>query len=154
MKESAQNGERSVTLNRVIEGPRKRVFEAFLNPEDLAVWTPPPGFEAEVEDVEPEEGGTFRIKNRGVTEQTEPQSHTFKGTFPELREPEKIVFTDESWIEMMGDDAKYTLAVTLEEIPDGTEVTMRCEDLPQGGEDQAAARWGASLEILAEQVEA
>lgn len=155
MTESAENDQRSFTVNRVIEAPRERVFEAFLSPEDLAAWISPPGFEAEVEEVEPEEGGTFRINNQGVTEQTEPMSHTFNGTFDELRKPEKIVFTDESWVEQMGEAARYTLAVTFDDVPNGTEVTMLCEEAPQGGGvDQATARWDAALENLADQVEA
>ncbi|WP_247004860.1 SRPBCC domain-containing protein [Halosolutus gelatinilyticus] len=154
MTESADDEERSFTVTRTIEAPPKRVFEAFLDPDDLAVWAPPPGFEAEVEDVEPEEGGTFRIWLEGSTEETEPHSHPFTGTFQELTKPEKIVFTDESMVEQLGEDARYTATVTFKEVPDGTEVTALFEGIPEfGGVDQATARWDAAFEKLANQVE-
>lgn len=155
MTESTEDEQRSFTVNRVIEAPPKRVFEAFLNPDDLAAWTAPPGFEAEVKEVEPEEGGTFRIKNQGVTEETEPHSHPFKATFQELQEPEKIVFTDDSQVEQIGEDARITVTVTFKEVSDGTEVTMLQEGIPEHVPlDQAAGRWDGNLEKLADHVEA
>ena len=155
MTDSTEDEQRSFTLNRVIEAPPERVFEAFLNPDDLAAWAAPPGFEAEVEDVEPEEGGTFRVWLEGTNEETEPHSHPFKGTFQELEKPERIVFTDESMVEELGEDARYTATVTFKEVPDGTEVTALFEEIPEfGGIEQATARWDAALQELADQVEA
>lgn len=117
--ESSEDQERSFTVNRVIDAPAERVFEAFLNPDNLAVWTSPPGFEAMVEEGEPEEGGTFRIMNQGVTEETKPHSHPFIGTFQEFSKPEKIVFTDDSPVEQMGEGARITVTVTFKEVPTG-----------------------------------
>lgn len=63
--ENTADEERSITVSRVIEAPSERVYEAFLTPNDMAVWAPPEGFRAEVQEAEAEEGGSFRIENIG-----------------------------------------------------------------------------------------
>lgn len=154
MTDQSSNADNSFKISRVVSAPSQRVYDAFLNPEDLAVWTPPPGFSAEVKDIEPEVGGTFQIENTGVTEETEPHSHTFVGRFQELKRGEKIVFTDESQVEHMGEEAAITVTVTFDDVPEGTEVTMVQEGIHEHVPiDQATQRWEAALETLADQVE-
>ncbi|WP_227354060.1 SRPBCC domain-containing protein [Haladaptatus salinisoli] len=149
--EKTADKERSVTVTRVVEAPPERVYEAFLNPADIAVWAPPEGFRADVQEVESEEGGSFRIENIGETEETEQYSHTFQGTYQELKRGEKIVWTDESG---EGDDHS-TVTVTLDTIADGTEVTLRLEGIPEDVAEKygVAEAWEDSLEKLAGQVE-
>lgn len=143
---------RSITARRVIEAPPERVYEGFLNPNDIAVWAPPDGFSADVQEVEPEEGGSFRIENNATTEEMEQYSHTFQGTYQELKRGEKIV-----WTEASGEDGYSTVTVTLDAVPDGTEVTLRLEGI---SEDVSIEEWGVAeaweeiLERLAGQVEA
>lgn len=150
--ENTADEERSITVNRVIEAPPERVYEAFLNPDDMAVWSPPEGFRAEVQEVEPEEGGSFRIENIGETEETEQYSHTFEGTYQELKRGEKVVWTEES----EEGDNHSTVTVTLDTVADGTEITLRLEGIPEDVAEKygVAEAWEGSLEKLAGQVEA
>ncbi|QLG26726.1 SRPBCC domain-containing protein [Halorarum halophilum] len=149
--ENTPDEERSITVNRVIEAPAERVYEAFLTPADIAVWAPPDGFRADVQEVEPEEGGSFRVENVGETEEMEQYSHTFQGTYQELKRGEKIVWTEDSG---EGEDPSM-VTVTLDAVPDGTEVTLRLDGIPQ----DVAEKYGVaeakerSLEKLADQVE-
>lgn len=142
--------ERSITASRVIEAPPERVYEAFLDPDDIAVWSPPDGFRAEVQEVVPEEGESFRIENIAESEEMAQHNHTFEGTYQELKRGEKIIWTDESG---EGDD-HGTVTVTLDAVPDGTEVTLRVAGIPEFVPlDQASGRWEGSLEKLAGLVE-
>lgn len=150
--ENAVDGGQSITVNRVIEAPPERVYEAFLNPADMAMWAPPEGFRADVQEVEAEEGGSFRIENVGEAEGMDQYSHTFKGTYRELVRGEKIVWTEETG---EGDDHS-TVTVTLDSVPDGTEVTLRLEGIPQDVDIEeygVADAWEDSLKKLAGQVE-
>lgn len=151
--ENTVGKERSITVNRLIEAPPERVYEAFLNPDDIAVWAPPEGFRADVQEVEPEEGGSFRVENSGETEEMEPYSHTFEGTYQELKPGKRIVWTEETG---EGDDHS-TVTVTLNAVPDGTEVTFRLEGIPEDVDIEkygVAEAWEGTLEKLAGQVEA
>ena len=141
----------SITVNRVIEAPTERVYEAFLTPDDIAMWSPPEGFRAEVQEVEPEEGGSFRVENIGEAEGMEQYSHTFEGTYQELKRGEKIVWTDESG---EGEDSS-TVTVTLNAVPDGTEVTLRLDGISEDVAEEygVAEAWEDSLQKLAGQVE-
>ena len=149
-KETMKNEKRSITASRMIKASPERVYEAFLTPGDMAVWAPPEGFRADVREVEPEEGGSFRIENIGE-EGMEQYSHTFEGTYQELKRGEKIVWTEES---EEGDDHS-TVTVTLDTVPDGTEVTLRLEGIPEdiAEEYEVAEAWEGTLEKLADQVE-
>lgn len=149
--ENAADQGRSITVNRVIEAPTERVYEAFLTPDDIAVWSPPEGFRAEVQEVEPEEGGSFRVENIGEAEGMEQYSHTFEGTYQELKRGEKIVWTDESG---EGENSS-TVTVTLNAVPDGTEVTLRLDGISEDVAEEygVAEAWEDSLRKLAGQVE-
>ncbi|WP_079977722.1 SRPBCC domain-containing protein [Halococcus sediminicola] len=149
-KENMRNEERSITASRVIKASPERVYEAFLTPGDMAVWAPPEGFRADVQEVESEEGGSFRIENIGE-EGMEQYSHTFEGTYQELKRGEKIVWTEES----EEDNDRSTVTVTLDTVPDGTKVTLRLEGIPEDIADEygVAEAWEGTLEKLADQVE-
>ncbi|WP_121743226.1 SRPBCC domain-containing protein [Natronorubrum halophilum] len=151
MTENTADEERSITMSRVIEAPSERVYEAFLTPEDIAVWAPPDGFRADVQEVESEEGGSFRVENNAETEEMEQYSHTFQGTYQELKPDEKIVWTEDTG---EGDDHS-TVTVTLDTVADGTEVTLRLDGISKDVAEEygVAEAWEGTLEKLAGQVE-
>lgn len=144
----------SVTVSRVIEAPPERVYDAFLDPDDLATWLPPTGFHAEVHELEPEEGGMFRITFTGETEELADYSHSFHGTYMELSPGERIVHTDEFETDEPGMTGEMTVAVTFEAVSDGTKVTVLQDGIPEAvSPDDANAGWTDSLENLATIVE-
>ena len=51
-KDTATSEERSVIVDRVIEAPPERVYEAFVDPDELAAWLPPEGFSCEVHEFD------------------------------------------------------------------------------------------------------
>lgn len=148
--DTTTNEGRSVTVSRVIEAAPDRVYEAFLDADELAAWLPPTGFSAEVHTLEPEEGGTFRITFTADTDEVEPYSHSFGGTYKELIPGEKIVHTDEFETDDPSMTGEMTVTITFEEVVDGTEVTVVQEGIPEGiPVDDATAGWTGSLENLA-----
>ncbi|WP_306055670.1 SRPBCC domain-containing protein [Natronococcus wangiae] len=146
--------ERSITVSRVIEAPPERVYDAFLDPDELAQWFPPTGFSAEVHYLEPEVGGTYRITFTGETEEFADMGHSFGGIFQELEPGERIVYTDSFETDDPAMAGEMTTTVTFEEVPDGTEVTVRHAGIPEAiPPSDANEGWIDSLENLANVVE-
>lgn len=149
-----QNNSRSMTVSRVIEASPKRVYEAFLNPDELAQWLPPTGFSAEVHHLEPEEGGTFRATFTGETEELTEYGSTFSGTYRELVSGERIVYTESFETDAPEMAGEMTVTTTFEEVPDGTEITVRQEGIPEAiPPSDANEGWNDSLSNLADVVQ-
>lgn len=145
---------RSITVSRIIEAPPKRVYEAFLDPDQLAQWLPPTGFSAEVHHLEPEVGGTYRMTFTGETEALAEYGSTFGGTYLELVPGERIVYTDEFETDDLEMAGEMTVTVTFEAVPEGTEVTARQTGIPESiPPSDANEGWLDSLSNLAELVE-
>ena len=141
---------RSMTISRVIHASPERVYEAFLSPDELAQWLPPTGFSAEVHKLEPEVGGTFRITFTGETEEYADYDHSFHGTYLELSPGERIVHTDEFETDEPSMAGEMTVTVTFEAVPDGTEVTVMQENIPEAiPPEDSHAGWTDSLGNLA-----
>jgi uncharacterized protein YndB with AHSA1/START domain len=136
---------RELTVSRVIGASPDRVYEAFVNPDELAEWMHPHGFSAEVHHLEPEEGGTYRISMTGKAEGMEDYSHSYTGTFEELVPGERIVQTESP--DGGGMTGEMTVTITFDEVPEGTEVNVRIE-IPTEWPDEAIGGWEAALENL------
>ncbi|UTF52106.1 SRPBCC family protein [Natronosalvus rutilus] len=145
---------RSMTVSRVIEASPERVYEAFLDPDELAQWLPPTGFFAEVHHLEPEVGGTYRMAFTGETEELAEYGSTFGGTYLELVPGERIVYTDEFETDDPEMAGETTVTVTFEAVPEGTEITVHHEGFPEAiPPSDANEGWTDSLSNLAELVE-
>lgn len=145
--------DRSMTASRVIEAAPERVYDAFLDPDELAQWLPPTGFTADVHRLDPHVGGGFRITFTAATDDPESYAHTFHGTYQELERGERIVHTDEFELDGPEWQGEMTVTVTFEEVPQGTEVTVHQENIPEAvPPSDANAGWNDSLESLADLV--
>jgi hypothetical protein len=51
----------ALVVSRSFDAPREAVFDAWLDPTQLAIWMGPHGVRAEVDALEPKEGGKYRI---------------------------------------------------------------------------------------------
>lgn len=149
-----QTGERTMTVSRIIEAPPERVYEAFLDPNELVQWLPPTGFSAEVHQLEPEEGGTFRMTFTGETEEFAEYEHSFGGTYRELVPGKRIVHTDAFETDDPAMAGEMMVTITFEAVPDGTEVTVLQEGIPEAiPPEDSHAGWTDSLGQLAGLVE-
>lgn len=149
-----RTGERSLTVSRVIEASPERVYDAFIDPDELAQWLPPTGFSAEVHHLEPEVGGTYRMTFTGETEELAEYGSTFGGTYHELVPGERIVYTDEFETDDPEMAGEMTVRVTFEAVPEGTEVTVHHVGFPEAtSPSDANEGWTDSLSNLAALVE-
>ncbi|MHB2017313.1 MAG: SRPBCC domain-containing protein, partial [Candidatus Xenobia bacterium] len=114
-----------LTLTRILEAPRERVFQAWTDPAQMAQWWGPKGFTAPRCEVDARPGGSIRIDMR----QWDGTVYSMDGTFRELVEPERIVFTSRP-LDADGKPLFEVLhEVTLADRNGKTELTLVCKVL-------------------------
>lgn len=152
--DTTQAEKRSITVNRVIGAPPERVYNAFVDPDDLAVWLPPEGFSCEVHEFDAAEVGTFRMSFAADIEELEPYARTFHRTYEELTPNERIIYTESFESDDPGMAGEMTTTVTFEDVPDGTDLTVRQTGIPENIlPENAEEGWTDSLGNLANIVE-
>ena len=76
-------------LTRILDAPRELVFKAWPDPKIVAQWWGPHRFTNPVCELDARPGGAIRIHMRGPDGTVYPMT----GTYQEIVEPERIVFT-------------------------------------------------------------
>jgi uncharacterized protein YndB with AHSA1/START domain len=141
-----------ISITRVFDAPRERVWEEWTRPEAFADWFGGP--EADVPlstvsmDVRP--GGAWRATMFFGTERHEIR---WKGEYQEVREPELLVFTVS---DRPGDDAYELVTVVLTDLGDGrTEMQFEQRGaLPPEMYERAEEGWGTFFDRIAERLSA
>lgn len=129
---------RSTRVSQIIKAPRETVYEAFLEPDALVAWLPPDGMTGQIHTFEPLEGGKFRMSLTYRDQQNSPRgktsddTDTVEGTFVELLPNERIVWVTEFESEDPVFAGEMRIIWSLADADEGTEVTVLCEDIPQG----------------------
>jgi uncharacterized protein YndB with AHSA1/START domain len=82
--------ERTLKIERVFDAPPSLVFQAWIDPSQLARWWGPKGFTNPVCEVDPRVGGALRIVMRGG----DGLEHHVKGVFLEIVTNHRLVFTN------------------------------------------------------------
>lgn len=132
----ASDGKRSDSGSRLIKAPPEAIYRAMLDPEAIAVWRPPDGMKAQVHVFEPRVGGTFRMSfiylDRAMSGKTSGNADVFQGEFMDLIPNRRVV----ERVEFESEDPAFAGAMTvttkLDAQPDGTKVTILCENVPSG----------------------
>src|SRR5687767_5031232 len=81
----------TVKLHRVLKAPPERVYKSFLDAVAMSKWLPPNGFTGKVHQLDAKVGGTYKMS---FTNFTTGKSHSFGGTYLELKPNERILYTD------------------------------------------------------------
>src|SRR5215470_7861733 len=81
----------TVQFHRVLRAAPEKVYRAFLDAEAMAKWLPPNGFTCKVHHLDAKVGGTYKMS---FTNFTTGKSHSFGGTYHELRPNEHIRYSD------------------------------------------------------------
>ncbi|MFF7140778.1 MULTISPECIES: SRPBCC family protein [Streptomyces] len=150
---------RTDRADRVIGAPPAAVYRALLERESLEVWLPPDGMRGTIERWDPRPGGGFRmvltyLAPSGSPGKTSDATDVVDVEFADLVPAERVV----QRAVFEADDPSYagTMTMTwhLEEVVDGTRVTVTAADVPPGI-DRAAHEAGiaSSLAHLAAHVE-
>jgi len=141
-----------ITITRVFEAPRERVWEEWTQREPFADWFGGPESEVPLDtvsmDVRP--GGSWRATMYAGPERHEIQ---WKGEYREVVEPERLVFTVS---DKPGEDDYELVIVVLTDLGDGrTEMlfqqhgSMTPEQYERTGEG-----WGSFFDRIAERLAA
>lgn len=149
---------REVTLTRVVNASRERVFRAWTDPELIVQWWGPRGFGNVECEMDVREGGVFRIVMVGGSELGEYAGvrSPVRCVYTEVDPPARLVFTDEA----VDDDGTVHLdgvtTVVFDDLGDGTtRVTVHAT--AEGRTPQSVRMlegmqqgWSESLDKLAE----
>lgn len=139
----------TVRLHRVLAAPAERVYRAFLDPAASAKWLPPHGFTCTVQELNARVGGTFKMS---FTNFTTGNGHSFGGKYEELKQNERIRYTEKFDNEHLPGEMQVT--ITLRKVICGTELTIVQEGLPEViPVEQCYLGWQQSLNQLAALVE-
>jgi uncharacterized protein YndB with AHSA1/START domain len=134
----APDEKRIDSASRIILASRQTIYQAFLDPETLVSWLPPGGMRGHIYAFDAREGGTYRMTltyegaTHSVSGKTSEHSDVVRGRFLELVPDTRIV----QLVEFESEDPTFAGAMTmtwsLAAVPGGTEVTITCENVPEG----------------------
>jgi uncharacterized protein YndB with AHSA1/START domain len=110
--------DREIVMTRVVDAPRRLVFEAFTSPEHLPQWMlGPDGWTMPVCEIDLRPGGAWHF----VWRRADGTEMGMRGTYREIAPPERLV-TTESW----GGDWPETINTLLLAEKDGkTTITQK-----------------------------
>lgn len=112
--------ERSVTITRVIEAPRDKVFKAWIDPRLLAQWWGPRHFDNPRCEIDARPGGRIHIDMRGPDGTIYPMT----GTMRDVKAPERLVFTAVAEDRDGNPHLESHTEVTFEDLGGKTRVTI------------------------------
>ena len=140
----------TIRLHRVLRSTPERVYRAFLDPDALAKWMAPHGFTGKVHHLEAKMGGSYKMSFANFTT---GRSHSFGGTYLELKPNERIRHTDKF------DDpnlpGEMMVTIDFKKVSVGTELSIVQEGVPAVIPAEACyLGWQESLFLLAKLVEA
>lgn len=126
----ATPSDREVVVTRVVDAPRRLVFDAMSNPKHVPQWlTGPEGWTMPVCEIDLRPGGAWRY----VYRQPDGAEMTLQGSYREVAPPERIVST-ESW----GPEWPETInTLVLTEAAGQTTITMTIRYPSQEARDAA-----------------
>lgn len=137
------NSATTLVVRREIAAPAEDLFDAWLDPESLAVFMRPGDIRRTVVKVEPRVGGRFEIEMQG-----ESDTYPHTGSYREIERPRRLVFT---WNSRHTQQTDSLVIVEFHATRGGTEIVLTHELLP--GEEAVAAHtkgWSAILRLLDE----
>ncbi len=139
----------TVRLHRVIRAPAERLYRAFLDPDAMAKWLPPHGFTGKVHQMDARVGGGYRMS---FTNFGTGKSHSFGGTYIELRPNERLRYSDKFDDPALPGEMQVT--ITLRKVACGTDLEIVQADLPAAiPVEFCYLGWQESLSMLAHLIE-
>lgn len=144
------NSANTIRLHRVLRATPEKIYRAFLDSDAMTKWLPPNGFTGKVHHLDAKVGGTYQMS---FTNFSTGKSHSFGGTYLELKPHERIRYTDK--FDAPGLPGEMQATITLNEVFCGTELNITQEGIPAAFPVEACyLGWQESLTLLAKLVEA
>lgn len=127
---------REIVVSRVIEGPRRIVFDAYTDPAHLSRWWGPHGFTITTHSFDFRVGGVWDFTMHGPDGTDYPNWVEYL----EITPPETIVIRHGS---RRGDPEAFESTVTISEEGGRSEVTLRSVFETRAQRDEVVERYGA-----------
>lgn len=149
-----QSGTRTDLASRCVRATPQVIYRAFTDPAALVAWLPPKGMRARLERFDLRAGGGYRMvltyEDPAARGKASADSDIVEVRFTEIVPNERIV----QQVEFVSDDPAFagtmTMTWQLAAMPEGTEVTVRCENVPPGiGKEEHDAGLRSTLANLA-----
>ncbi len=150
------DGRRIDTASRIVPAPPAAVYRAMLDPDTLVSWLPPEGMTGTVHTYDARPGGAFHMTltygrpDHAAPGKTSDDADVAEGRFVELVPDRRVVWL----VTFRSDDPAFagemTMAWDFVAVPDGTRVTISCENVPKGiGPEDHQAGLSSTLDNLA-----
>jgi uncharacterized protein YndB with AHSA1/START domain len=150
MSDAGQRGnvaeDNVLTMERLIPAPPEHVFELWTDPEMLAKWWGPEGYEVPTHAIDVRPGGSWRTTMRSP----EGTFHTVSGVYRVIDPPRRLVFTW-GWDDDKGVRGHETeVTVTFQPAPGGTKLALRQQTFQnEDARNRHEHGWQSSLNCLA-----
>lgn len=117
-----ESSELALVLTRVFDAPRGLVFKSWTEPQHIARWWGPEGFNSQVLEMDVRPGGSIRIHMHAPDGSLYPVN----GTFHEILFPERLVFSMRTLEDEHGNPQLDVLhIVTFAELDGKTRLTLQ-----------------------------
>jgi uncharacterized protein YndB with AHSA1/START domain len=129
---------RTDSASRVVRGSPPAVYGAFVDADTLLAWLPPAGMTARLEAFDPRVGGGYRMTLTYARTDTHSEGKTSSGEdvvhcrFLELVPGERVVQDVQFESDVPAFAGTMRMTWTLAPDPEGTKVTIVCENVPVG----------------------
>ncbi len=131
----------TLTVRREIAAPAQELFDAWLDPESIAVWMRPGGSTRSKATVDARVGGTYEII---MYTDSGPIPH--RGIYQEIDRPRRLVFT---WNSQYAGEHGSLVTVEFRPMRGATEIILTHERLPSEEMVKAHTKgWTDILELL------
>jgi uncharacterized protein YndB with AHSA1/START domain len=150
MAKEQMSPETALTVRKTFQAPRERVFRAWTNAQELALWFAPSAeYSTKVPELDLKVGGKYRVEmhHKGGN------VHKVGGTYREIKPPEKIVFTwrpeNEPWTQ------ESLVTIEFFDLGPSTEILLTHVQLPDAEQREKHTHgWNGCLDQLARYVQA
>jgi uncharacterized protein YndB with AHSA1/START domain len=115
----ADSDELTLHLERVLPAPRSVVFNALIEPDELARWWGPKGFTAPSIELQPHVGGSYRI----AMQPPDGELFHLSGEFREVDAPARLTYTFR-WEEPTADDQETVATLSLRDLGGSTALSV------------------------------
>jgi uncharacterized protein YndB with AHSA1/START domain len=145
MSETTTQATPKLIVRRTISAPRARVWEAWTQPEQMRRWAGPGAVVAKEFEADVRVGGSYHI----VMQPPDDEAMVVRGTYRELREPERLCYTW-AWDEDNPEDRVETLiTVEFHDLGDKTEIVLTQEGFAsEESRNNHGGGWNGALDKL------
>jgi uncharacterized protein YndB with AHSA1/START domain len=141
----ATAADQEVQITRIFETPRDRVYRAWMDPDEVAAWYGPEGFDTPRDRIriDPRVGGRYELT---MVQRSSGAEFPIGYDIVELVEPELLVLRSDPLPEIGMHEPTVT-RVEFHEEGSGTRMTLRDGPYPGGG-GHAEAGWRGAFDKL------